>query len=436
MDFSEQLFAKFSGYRIFCGFSGGADSTAALLLARNFRSRFGYDLTAVHFNHHLRGAESDREAAEAELFAKAYGIPFQCIDLAVAPGENLESAARNARLEAWKKILPPEKSAVVLGHHADDRKENVLIRLFRGSNSKGLSSMRELSQVNGITFIRPLLKSSRQEIETFLRSSGVERWAQDSSNASPDYLRNYLRCRFLPELEKIFPGSLKGMERSITALESDADFIDSCVAAIPEEQKRSIKFWRTQHDAVRIRLLRELIKSVPTYDLLERINHELLTDSGELRLIPAGKGITIMLRRDLIAPAPPPSETPPSCLWSWRETPSITSGRWSFQAVFPEKVTLCAPDEAFFDADKLPGTLEIALPEPGERMIPFGSVTEKKIKKLRTDRGITADRKLPVLKSGGTVFWAVMIRHSAQAPVTESTKNIVKFEFRELVPRT
>ena len=172
MDFSEQLFAKFSGCRIFCGFSGGADSTAALLLARKYQKRFGYDLSAVHFNHHLRGAESDREAQDAEKFAKSLDIPFQCIDLVIPPGENLESAARNARLEFWKKIAPPG-SAVLLGHHADDRRENLLIRLCRGSNSWGLSSMRAESTVEGVTFIRPLLKMTRQEIERFLRSCGA-----------------------------------------------------------------------------------------------------------------------------------------------------------------------------------------------------------------------------------------------------------------------
>ena len=74
MDFSEQLFARFSGCRLFCGFSGGADSTAALLLARKYQEKFRYEPIAVHFNHHLRGEESDREAEAAELFAKCAEI--------------------------------------------------------------------------------------------------------------------------------------------------------------------------------------------------------------------------------------------------------------------------------------------------------------------------------------------------------------------------
>ena len=430
MDFSEQLFAKFSGCRIFCGFSGGADSTAALLLARKYQKRFGYDLSAVHFNHHLRGAESDREAQDAEKFAKSLDIPFQCIDLVIPPGENLESAARNARLEFWKKIAPPG-SAVLLGHHADDRRENLLIRLCRGSNSWGLSSMRAESTVEGVTFIRPLLKMTRQEIERFLRSCGVEIWAQDSSNSSNLFLRNYLRNAFLPELERLFPGSLKGMERSINALEADASFINHYVETIPEEKKKSISFWRTQHDAVKIRLLRELTGIIPTYDLLERINKELQNSSGELRRIPVNGSVEIFLRHDAITKGFPAPELPLPFTWNWKETPVITRGKWHFSVKSVSQAEHCTPDCACFDGDMLPDVLEISAPLPGERMIPFGAQRSEKIKKLRTDRRIPADHPYPVVRADSVICWAVMIRHSAVAPVTQSSRNIVKFEFKE-----
>ena len=90
-------------------------------------------------------------------------------------------------------------------------------------------------------------------------------------------------------------------------------------------------------------------------------------------------------------------------------------------------------DSAFFDADKLPGILEIGSPLPGDRMIPFGSRSEKKIKKLRTDRRIHAETPFPVLRGEGKVFWAVTVRHSALAQVTPGTRLIVKIEFEEIL---
>ena len=432
MEFSEQLFAKFSHRRFFCGFSGGADSTAALLLARDFRARCpGGGLEAVHFNHHLRGEESDREARSAAELADRLGVPFRCIDLEIDPADNLENAAREARLRAWKELLPPG-GAVILGHHAGDRRENLLIRLLRGSNSWGLSSMRDFSEVEGITFIRPLLRTSRAEIETFLRERGIGSWAQDSSNACPEYLRNYLRNGFLADLEKRFPGSLKGLDRSLRALEADADFIRDYVKNLPGDRS-SIAFWKGRPDAVKIRLLRELTGTVPNAELLDRLNAALENVSGEARRIPVDAGTMLLLRNDTIvkaAAAPPPP--PPVFTWEWRKTPRIRRGNWEFTATRIPAAEKCGLSCACFDAEQLPEILEIGPARPGERMIPFGARSEKKIKSLRVDRHIPADRLFPVVRSAGQVCWAVTVRHSALAPVTEATREIVKFQFRTI----
>ena len=433
--FSEQLFAKFSGRRLFCGFSGGADSTAALLLASDFKERFGFTVEAVHFNHHLRGEESDREAADAAAFARKRGIPFRCVDLAVEGAGSIENAARKARLEAWKKLAEPQ-SAVVLGHHGGDRRENLLIRLLRGANSWGLSSMRAISRVGGITFLRPLLRNSREEIEDFLRARGVASWAQDSSNDSTKYLRNYLRNKVLPELESRVPGSLKGLDRSLLALEADADFIRDYVDRL-EGDRSSVAFWKRQPAAVKIRLLRELTGAVPDGELLARLDDALEHVSGELLKIPVNADTVIQLRNDTIEAAPAcAGGPPPEFRWDWRNTPRIRRGNWEFTATFCAAAEKCGPDCAFFDAERLPKILEIGPVRPGERMIPFGSDREKKIKKLRTDRGIPADAFCPVVRGKGEVYWAVMVRHSDRAKVTGTTAKTVKLQFKTFPPAT
>ncbi|MBR2372939.1 MAG: tRNA lysidine(34) synthetase TilS [Lentisphaeria bacterium] len=431
MDFSEQLFAKFSGYRLYCGFSGGADSTAALLLAKKFQKNYSYELYAVHFNHHLRGAESDREAAEAALTARNMEIDFQCIDLEINNKENLESSARQARIDAWKKLLPP-RSAVILGHHADDRRENLLIRLCRGSNSWGLSSMRAISEVEGITFIRPLLQMTRRDIEEFLRANHVDTWAMDSSNSGTEFLRNFFRNSFFPELARRFPAAIKGMERSLNALETDADFINCYVRDLPGN-RNSIEFWKQQHDAVKIRLLRELTGVIPNRELLNRVNEEIKHTSGELRQIPVNNETAIFLRNDLIEVRRFQSNTkiPDEFLWEWKKTPVLHIGKWHFTASLVKSTCPCGPECAFFDAGLLPEQLAIGAIRPGEKMLPFGSDREKKIKKLRTDRRIPADRLLPAVRSSDVVYWVPVIRNSEHAKVTEKTVSTVKFEFKE-----
>ena len=218
--FSEKLFSTFCGKKLFCGFSGGADSTAALLLALKCRDKFDLQLTAVHINHHLRGAESDKEAEDAEKFARDHQTEFLRFDIELAPGSNLEARAREARLHIWQQLCAGDpESAVILGHHADDRMENLFLRLGRGSNVSGLTGLRAVSTVGGVKFIRPLYNWRKREIEEFLRSENICCWALDSSNDKADVSRNVLRKVLLPELMKILPSGDAGILRSLEMLE-------------------------------------------------------------------------------------------------------------------------------------------------------------------------------------------------------------------------
>ena len=164
LGFAEKLFSPFERGTLLVGFSGGADSTAALLTVLDWRSRHaGCRVEAIHFDHHLRGAESAREAAAAQRFAEAYGVPFRRIDLRVADaGEGIEAAARAARLAEWQRLCVGRKDiAVVQGHHVDDRIENLMMRLFRGGNTTSLTSPRPRAVVDGVTFLRPLAELTR-----------------------------------------------------------------------------------------------------------------------------------------------------------------------------------------------------------------------------------------------------------------------------------
>ena len=143
------------------GFSGGADSTALLLIlwAQGIRP-----LTAVHFNHGLRENAADVDAEWCRNFCKTRDIPFLLHHLDIPgnrqPGEGIEAAARRCRLAAWAKLTKTD-DAVVLGHQRDDAFEDLLLRLGRGANSSGLSPLRPERRVHELTFLRPLLQYRR-----------------------------------------------------------------------------------------------------------------------------------------------------------------------------------------------------------------------------------------------------------------------------------
>lgn len=137
---------------IYIGFSGGADSTALLLALSHF---YAEKLRIIHFHHGLRDT-SDHEASWCQSFATRLKLEdkFEIIRLNVPQnresGESIEEAARNLRLKYWKKLITG-KDLVALGHHHNDVIENFFIRLMRGSNSSGLTSLRQFSKLGELT---------------------------------------------------------------------------------------------------------------------------------------------------------------------------------------------------------------------------------------------------------------------------------------------
>ena len=414
------------------GFSGGADSTAALLLLHE-RMEQGNRLVAVHFNHHLRGAESDAEAENASRFAAERKIEFRLIDLDIAPGGNLEARARQARLEAWK-ILCAEYEApvVVTGHHQDDCIENLFLRMGRGSNVSGLTGLEITSEVEGVKFFRPLIIYSRKEIEAFLLERGIASWAVDSSNLECDYSRNVLRNRILPELYDLFPGGRKAFCRTLDNLRDDAAFIDSeaLFRYRNAEERFEIDFWRGQFRALTVRMLKLLCQ--------EFFNDERPLTSGavesfETMVESRSSGICVLdEKRKLyfadgkIYPFEPTGDFELS--WNWKSVSELAvSGKWLLRCEIVETLPeTCGVWEAFFDLEALPETLTVTPASPGEKMVPFGRENPVSLKKLRVDAKVPAHLAPPVLKGENQIIWFPGVRRSNLAPVGKKSR-IIRF---------
>lgn len=437
LDDCGKLFAPFQHGRLFVGFSGGADSTAALLVARRFQEIFHYRLTAIHFDHGLRGAESAAEAEAAQRFARNCAIEFRLVRLALSPGPGLESRARAARLDVWKELVRKNPgSAVILGHHAGDRAENLLLRLARGSNATGLTSMRSRSEVDNVIFLRPLLGFARTEIEEFLHENGISEWARDSSNAENRFRRNLLRNRLLPEFYAKLPGSEAGLRHSLDVLELDAEFLEQEAERRFRELDGSAAFWRKLHPALLVRVLRLWFRAelgtdlIPPPELVRRLQSELNAPKPEPRLIPVHSGISLRLQGDTLQIAA--AAALPRLTWKFDQETEIGFGPFRLRMEWLETFPGPPPDctVALFDADRLPETLTVRAREAGDALIPFGGSKPVSLKKLRTGRGIPASTPCPVVTSpDGTILWAPLIRHTIHAPVTPETRRILRLRF-------
>jgi tRNA(Ile)-lysidine synthase len=214
-----------SGDRILAGVSGGADSTALLLALHEL----GYNLAVAHLNHGLRGRESDQDEQFVRDLASRLGIPF--FSHAAAIGEssgNLEAAGRQARRKFFESLIQELGfTRVALAHNREDRVETFLLHLMRGAGPEGLVSM---APVSGRT-IRPLIESSRSEIEAFLTVAG-QPWRTDRTNLDMSFARNRLRLDVLPRLTSLFNARLPDtLIRTITVLEEEDQWMNGIAEA-------------------------------------------------------------------------------------------------------------------------------------------------------------------------------------------------------------
>lgn len=196
-----------AGARTGVAVSGGADSVSLLRLLENLRNELGITLLVVHFDHMLRGAESDGDAEFVSELARARGLEFitarEDVSAAAAgKGWNVEDAARRLRYAFFDRVLSEKQaSCIAIAHTADDQAETVLGRIMRGTGLTGLAGIRPIVESPcGGALVRPLLNFRGRELREYLRAQGQE-WREDSTNLDPRRLRVRLRAEILPTIE-------------------------------------------------------------------------------------------------------------------------------------------------------------------------------------------------------------------------------------------
>jgi len=194
--------------RYLIGVSGGRDSVALLRCMVDLGYR---KLVVCHLDHQLRGRSSGVDARFVEKLAAKYDVDFELGSTNVSALSkkkkmSIETAAREARYSFFAGVAKRRRChTIFLAHHADDLVETFLINLFRGAAMTGLAAMREVSkrQVHDVdlTIVRPLLSTWRDEIDLYVREHRLK-FREDASNKNLTPLRNRVRCRVIPHVER------------------------------------------------------------------------------------------------------------------------------------------------------------------------------------------------------------------------------------------
>jgi tRNA(Ile)-lysidine synthase len=411
--------------KVIVALSGGLDSVVLLHLLR-----FGsaeVELSAAHFDHAMR-ADSAADALWVRGLCRAWDVPLHTARAEDPPRS--EAAARELRYAFLHAAADQAgASAILTAHHADDQAETVLFRLARGTGLAGLAGIAERRG----RLCRPLLQAMRADLEQYARENRL-RWRDDPSNRDLRLVRNRIRHRILPELERATPGAT----RRIARLARDAAAAERGWRRLLKPVLDDVVIGR---DASEIVLARDRLLAYDPHVRARAIRH-LLNDFGArpdrvatrtaVRFAgDAASGRTLEFRGGILLSR----EFERLHIRAARESRGLDvplrihgtePGSGTFVAGGLTYLVRWAPAEsagrvqaARFDPSLLRFPLEMRAWAPGDRIrLDYGS---KKLKKLLQEHRIGRYRRaaVPVLVDGtGEVLWVPGVARSAHARVT------------------
>lgn len=259
------------GDSVVCAVSGGADSIALLFALYLLREKLDITLSVAHYNHGLRGEESDRDEQFVREFCDRYEIPLTVGSGKVVPGKKgLEAAAREARY-AFLKSFPGK---IATAHTADDNTETVLMHMIRGTGLRGLGG---IMPKNG-NLIRPMLSVTREEVLAFIASYHLP-YVMDSSNETDQFLRNRIRHYVMPLLRAENPSVSQNVSDMALRLRYDEEALTALVDA---EKDPDVEQLRGMHRAVRLRWISSFLRgngvAEPESEHLELVERLVFSD--------------------------------------------------------------------------------------------------------------------------------------------------------------
>lgn len=440
-----------SGDYVLVACSGGADSTALLHVLRELRSDFSLRLAVAHFDHGLRAA-SGRDAEFVHEMAASLGLPFyyekQDVRSAARAGkQNLEEAGRRLRYDFLRRTAAEIGARkIATGHTLDDQAETVLMRMLRGSGPRGLSAIAPVYE--GLV-IRPLIDARRREIEAYLKVRGLSH-REDETNRDRAFLRNDVRHRLVPYLERSF-------ERDVVAKLGRMAEILAAEDRTLEAQVRGLlpglvsgKGTKALLDAealtrISTGLARRCVRAfidIQKGDLL-RVSFDDVENvrnlaEGKIAVLPGGIRLVREGKEILRAPAGGRrKKTAPGFRYAWDgETPlSVSETGAVFSAeIAPGGVVLKRPiddsRQVFMNADRVAFPLTVRSREEGDRYRPIGAPGRQKINEMFRAKGIPASERngKAVFESGGEIVWAEGLPVAEDFRVRPSTRRIIVIE--------
>jgi len=445
------------GERLVVAVSGGPDSVALLHLFCRLREEWGWRLHVGHLNHGLR-PEAEEEARFVWSLARDWGLGISLgreeVRARVQPGDSVEDVARRVRREFLLRVaraVGAEK--VLLGHHAEDQAETVLLHLLRGGGVTGLAGM---AWQQG-AFVRPLLEVTRAEIDGYCLRHRLP-FVRDPSNLDPSFWRNRIRRELLPLLRNRFnPRIVEALGQTAQVLAEEDRFLEAELDRIwpdlsPEVEPGRVALGRPALAALPQALQRRAVRraffllvgrenNFLTYRQVEEVLAVLLPCAGKQLSLPQGvtaqsEGERLVLSRE--RPSPLREDPPwPPC----RRLPvpgRVQMGTWEIGAEIPERGkedgTGGGRWQVECDFERLPRPLFVRYWQPGDYFWPLGLGGRKKLQDFFVDAKVPRPERhrIPLVVCPEGIVWVVGLRPDERWKVGPATVKVLRLYARQV----
>lgn len=423
------------GEKILVALSGGPDSVALLHILHSLKERFDMELGAAHINHLLRGEAADADQEFARRVCNELGVEFYLKREDISAyskryGIGEEEAGRRVRYGFFDKICKEKGyDKIAVAHNLDDNIETFLFRLMRGTGLEGLSSI-PLRRDN---IIRPLMEKKKKEILEYLEEQNYE-YCIDETNNKNIYTRNKIRLDLIPYMEKEFNSNLvEAISNLIEEIDETNRYLQGNIKGTIKGNSVKIETLLKYDKIFRKRIYNNLLKNYPVEVSRRKLDSidELIFSQGnkELNLgegyfIKKGyKDIKVMEKRE---------KKKEKGKIPLEINQKIMYNGYRIESKLVEKLPR-QREGFYFDYEKLNGELIIRTRENGDKFVPFGMKSRKKLKNFFIDSKVDKDvrDRLPIITTGDEILLVGNLRASNLFKVDKDTKKILLLKVKE-----
>lgn len=439
---------------IVIGLSGGPDSMALLYVLLEVQKDLEFNIHIVHINHGVRGAEADADQLFVQRKAEELSLPYYTknVDMVRYGKENgisAEEAGRKLRYGFFREVLGKVgRGKIAVAQNMNDQAETLLMRFFRGTGVDGLKGMEFI--VGDI--IRPILGISRNEIESYIKSNGIDT-VLDKTNLMPIYTRNKIRLELIPYIEENFnPNIINTLWRTSTISAGDSNFLEKYskeryTDIVLNEDKdyvalNSEKFLKEDR-SIQQRIIRNAIlkldgslQGITEIQVSSVLNMFLTYETGKEFHLSNNILARTSYERFIFEKDKNVIEKNFSYDINMEDTTDFKELGTSIQLriLIGEDLNNLKKDKniKYFDFNMIKGNLRLRNRKPGDRFIPFGMKGTKKIKDYFIDEKVPKDLRdnIPLIIDEENILWVVGYRTNELYKVTEETKTILEIKYK------